>query len=708
MANIKKIGNKFYDFGCSNQSFLQTAMELKALGIKNYYFMLEVKNPFSGVCDIDPFKKNINKQEIEILMRELKQNMWFYSRTVARVRSTAGIVPFCLHRGLAAEMWCFDNRIDSCLCEPRQTYKTTGTLTSIFSWAFQIASQNADIHFFGKEYKNTKKNLADLKDDVELLPEWLQFKKFADNDGKIKKPPRGGTETLENKLFHNKVTIHAQPTSFTTAQGMGRGASSPLEYFDEIEHTPYFDVILANNAPAFKTASDNAKIVGQPYGRIFTTTPGNLDTREGMTTHPIIKSMIPWTEKAYDMTPEELEDYIKACTESYHADESIRHDREVVRIFYIEYQYWQVRKTHKWVEEQYALSGDKMAIRREILMQRLRGATNSPIEPEDIEFLISHMQKSTTDILLNKKWRMITYPHGQNPKLLLDPNIPYLVGIDPSGGGGGDNTSITLINPHNLKIAAEFKSPYISGTELLRVLIDLVNNYTPKAVLVVERNSMGIYLIHNICESSIRDNLYWSDSLKQLEDLADESEADFELKKLSQQYKKYGTFTSQKVRDAMFQILFDHIKECKQILDTEYLVDDLCKLVRTPTGRIQASKGEHDDCIMSYNHAMYVYMTGDNLAFFGIIKSDHPIIGALEPNYDENMEAKSNGMEYFSSENVTFEEIVIADSIEIEFAQQYIVEHNKNVYDPIYSNKRKDSFDDTVSISPSFFDQMNN
>lgn len=708
MANIKKIGDKYYDFGCQNKSFLQTAMELKALGIRNYYFMLEVKNPFSGVCDIDPFKKNINRQEIEILMRELKQNMWFYARTVARVRSTAGIVPFCLHRGLAAEMWCFDNRIDSCLCEPRQTYKTTGTLASIFGWAFQIASQNADIHFFGKESKNTKKNLADLKDDIELLPEWLQFKKYADTDGKVKNKPRGGAETLENKLFHNKVSVHAEPSSFTHAQGMGRGASSPLEYFDEIEHTPYFDVLLANNAPAFKTASDNAKLVGQPYGRIFTTTPGNLDTREGRTAAPIIKSMIPWTEKIYDMSPEEIESYIAACTEAYHADDTIKHEREVVRIFYIEYQYYQVRKTHKWVEEQYALSGDKMAIRREILMQRLRGSSNSPIEPEDIEFLISHMQKSTTDIMLNKKWRMITYPHGQNPKHLLDPNIPYLVGVDPSGGGGGDNTSITLTNPYNLQIAAEFKSPYISGTELLRVLVDLINNYIPRGVIIPERNSMGIYLIHNISESSVKDNLYWSESLKQLEDLADESESDYELKKLSMQYKKYGTYTSKKVRDAMFEKLFDHIKECKQILNTEYLVDDMCKLVRTSTGRIEAAKGEHDDCIMSYLHTIYVYYTGDNLEFFGINKADHPVIGALEPDYEANMEAKSSGVEYFSSECVTFEEIVIADCIETEFIQQYMVENNKNVYDPVYSNKRKDIFDDSVSISPAFFDQINN
>lgn len=715
MSYIKRIKDphtgedRYYDFNPNkNPSFMQTAMELKAIGIKNYYFMLEVKYPMSGVCDIDPFKKDITRREIEIYMMELKANFWFYARNVSRIQSDAGTVEFCLHRGLAASLWCFTKDKCSCLCEPRQTYKTTGIISTSISWAFQIASENANINFFGKDTSNTKKNLRDLKNDIDVLPEWLQFKRFIGEDGKTKKT-RQATEILENKIRGNRIVMHPKPTSISHAQGMARGDSMSIVYFDEIEHTPFFDILLSNSAPAFKTASENARSAGRPACRIMSTTPGNLDTREGSTAAPIIKSMIPWTEKIYDMSEEELEAYISAYRDEYAQDESASKDREVTNIFYIEYQYYQLRKSHKWVEEQYELSGDRMAIRREILMQRLRGSTDSPIEPEDLEFLISHMQKSTNDIMLNRKWRTIVYPHGQNSKEILDPYIPYLIGIDPAGGGGGDNTSITVVNPYNLQIAAEFKSPYISGTELLRVLIDLINNYIPRGVLIPERNSMGIYLIHNICESSIRDNLYWSESLQQLEELANESESDFELKRLSQQYKKYGTYTTKKVRDAMFELLFNHIKECKQILNTEYLVDDMCKLVRTSTGKIQAVKGEHDDCVMSYNHAIYVYYTGDNLEYFGINKKEHPIIGMLEPDYEANMEAKSSGIEYFSSESVTFEEIVIHNSIEMELMQQYILENNKNVYDEVYSNKKTRSvYDDLVDINPAFFDQMNN
>ena len=41
-GRIAHIGDKYYDLGTGNKSFLQVAKDLKTLGIKNYYFMLEI------------------------------------------------------------------------------------------------------------------------------------------------------------------------------------------------------------------------------------------------------------------------------------------------------------------------------------------------------------------------------------------------------------------------------------------------------------------------------------------------------------------------------------------------------------------------------------------------------------------------------------------------------------------------------------------
>lgn len=709
MSDIKKINGKYYDFGCQNESFLLTAKELKTLGIKNYYFMLRIDNP--RVADIDPFKPNITPQEIELLMQEFRSNLWSFARMAVRMRTGIGIVPLSLHRGLAAAFWCFERSQDFCLCEPRQTYKTTGLLAGPIQWAFQL-SQNMKAHFFGKETENTKKNLSDLKDDIELLPEWMQFKRYIDKEGKEKKA-RKSTEKLENNLLHNQISIHPKPSSLSHAQGLGRGGSGAILYFDEIEFTPFFGEVLSNSAPLYKTAAENAAKAGLPHCRAMTTTPGNLDTKEGKDVLPIIQSMIPWTEKIYDMTDAEIEEYKSAFTEQYRNSE-VEHTREVIDVFYMEYQYYQVRKTYQWVQEQYKLSGDKMAIRREILMQRLRGSRSSPIEPEDIEYLISNMRKSDSDLIINHKWRLRLYPHGQGmqygkPKIF-DENIPYMIGIDPSSGGGGDNFAVTIVNPYNLQIAAEFKSPYLVLSEALKFFVTLITTYMPRGVLIPERNSMGCFLIQSLIDkTSIGNNVYWSQSTRQLEDMVEETDDDYELKSLSVKYKKYGTYVSPKVRKAMIELLFQHIDHCKELLNTEYLVDDICKLVRTSTGRIEAVAGEHDDSLFSYLHILYVYYTGDNLEHFGIFRRNSPMLD-LEPGELETPSSINNDG-FFSTDAVTYDDIVMESAAMVENQIKELVNKFDFIHDGVYSRMRDrgdTSTDSTVNLSPYFFDQLNN
>ena len=566
------------------------------------------------------------------------------------------------------------------------------------------------MHFFGKESENTKRNLGTLRDDVELLPEWLQFTRYIDTDGKVKKTQRS-TEILKNKQLNNEVVIHAEARSLARAQGMGRGATAAIIYFDEIEHTPFFDEILSNSAPAFKTAHDNAVSAGLPSCRIMSSTPGNLDTREGRTSYPIIKSMIPWSEKLYDMTPEQIEEYKNAFRDEYNNNAENNLSREVVDIIYIEYQYWQLRKSYDWVLEQFKLSGDRTAIRREILLQRLRGSTDSPLAPEDIEYLISNMVKSTNDLLLCNKWRFRLYEHGQKSTIggevtNFDPRIPYIIGMDPAGAGA-DNTSITIINPYNLKIAAEFKSPYISTTDSIRMLIELINQHIPKAVIYPERNSMGIAIIQMLAESSIRENLYWSDNDKQVDAMAEESPEEYQMRVAADEWKKYGVYTTKKVRDMMFQILFRHVNECIDVLNTEYLVEDMCKLVRTSTGKIEAGKGEHDDSVMSYNIAMYLFYTGDNLELFGINNKVHPILGSIEEQPIEEQDPMAG---FFSIKNATYEDILLQDTIRAEQETKYIVDTLSFVEDDVYSNQKNRNRDlnDDVSIEPYFFDMINN
>lgn len=721
IPKLVNINGKTYDFNPRNKTFLQTAQELHHLGIKNYYFMLEVKNPRSVF--IDPFNPRITDQEIATLFTEYRNNIWAYARDAVRIRTPSGIVPFGLHRGLAAAIWNFNRSQDFCLTEPRQTWKTTGIIASVISWAFQLQA-NQKMHFFGKSNENTKDNQATLRDDINLLPDWLKLNKYTNADGKLRKA-RESSEVLKNDLTHNQLYIHSKANSISSAQTMARGSSGSIFYYDEIEHTPYFSEILANSAPAFKTSSDTAKAAGLKSCRIFSSTPGNLDTREGIDSYPIIQSMIPWTEKIYDMNEDEISKYKDAFRAEYH-DTSEEQLREVIDVFYIEYQYYQVRKDYAWVQEQMALSGDKLAIRREVLLQRLRGSDKSPFAQEDIEALIANTRKSTDDLLINGQWLFKIYDHGINKSKYLnnkfaeiddskfDKDIPYLVGVDPSGGTGNDNFAVCIVNPYNLQIAAEFKSPYVTLTSGTQMLVELVNKYIPKAIVIIERNNVGNYLIQNIVDNTnIKENLYWSENAanKQLDDIAQYNPKDYELASQSLAYKKYGNYVTAKVREAMMQSLVNMVKDCRQVVNTQYLVEDICKLERNPrTGKIAAIQGEHDDSLFAYLHCIYTWNVGDNLETFGFSKPEvHPILGRVQEDLDEYEDDSS----WFSTENVRIDsdKYAMEYAIMLEERCREIQEALPNIVeDPVYNrvNKLDNVYDGTTSISPFFFDEINN
>ena len=122
---IIRHNNKFYDFGTANKSFLAVAKDLKLLGIKNWYFMLEIYDP--SLTQIDPYlcddngKTLLSKDQVMRVMTELYRNPWYYLREIARIPDPGGTsVMYKANRGNIAQAWCMTKGIDSWLCLSRR------------------------------------------------------------------------------------------------------------------------------------------------------------------------------------------------------------------------------------------------------------------------------------------------------------------------------------------------------------------------------------------------------------------------------------------------------------------------------------------------------------------------------------------------------------------------------------------------------------
>ena len=124
-SRLARVGNTIIDLGTANKSFLELARDLKRLGIKNWYFMLEVKDP--SIIKIDPYQSDANgnttlsKDQIVRVLNECTANPWYYLREISRIPDQGGSpIPYKANRGNIAQAWCFLHNLDSWLNLPRR------------------------------------------------------------------------------------------------------------------------------------------------------------------------------------------------------------------------------------------------------------------------------------------------------------------------------------------------------------------------------------------------------------------------------------------------------------------------------------------------------------------------------------------------------------------------------------------------------------
>lgn len=282
MERISKINGKFYDMKPPNKSFMKLAIDLSKAGVKNWYFALEIND--LELCKINPHAVDpktkhttLTMNQIERVMFECRNNLWYYLREVSRIPDpgTPAGIPYRANRGNIAQAWCLLHGIDSWLCLTRQQGKTISAL-AVIGWVYSFGTTNSHFIFINKDGENAKENLRRMSAQLDILPEYLQFTSaIADDDGKVVKAVKNATRMM-HPVTHNQITIKAKATSYDQALSLARGLTAPLLHFDEPEFTPHIKTIVDNSVSTFDTAAQRSKENGSIYGRIFTCTPKKL------------------------------------------------------------------------------------------------------------------------------------------------------------------------------------------------------------------------------------------------------------------------------------------------------------------------------------------------------------------------------------------------------------------------------------------------
>jgi hypothetical protein len=617
MSNIVKIDGKYYDFGTKNQSFLQTAAELKALGIKNWYFMLEVKYPQLGVQDIDPYDQKITKENQGKIHIESKANLWFWLREVARIPAQGAPQPFLvgLTRASCAATWCYLHNIDFMLCQPRQTWKTTIVLLLI-TYAFIYELKNVTIPFMHLKEADTLRNAEMLREYITTLPPYMN-----PWYGKKQLP---GLKSLKYEEHGTSIKILSSAESEVKAKDKMRGMTLFVGMIDEWEYLNYISNVISGAGPAMNSGRRIAEQTGGRACMMLLSTPGDLETQTGKEAQHMIDQTPPFSEQFYDFTPEDIKTHFEGVQR-----EGEDGKPEQITMVYIEFNYKQLRKDERWREAEFRLAQqtNKLAeYRRGVLLERFRGGDAVLFDQKDIDYISEHVKQWSYDIFLRKKFHLYCYKHNiTTPDIVsntpyFDINIPYLIGIDVAAGGDGDNTAICVVHPYTLEVVAELQSPYCGLIDLMRVITDMAK-IIPKGIFCVETNSVGKAIVDFVQETGLEHRFYYDpkmDMAKNAIEVKDPMEA-LKMKAKKKQY--IGTYVTPAVRNNMMDLLKRHVKDYKHLLVTKMLSRDILNLVKGRNGKIEAAEGEHDDMVMAYLHTLYVLYYGRDISRFGIDKT---------------------------------------------------------------------------------------
>ena len=585
-----KLDNKtiYYDYQTKNKSFLKVCKILKDEGIVNFAFPLMTYD--KDLIGIDPYSDEV-KNNIRLQLKiknEVANNMWYFLREVVRVPNPGASIPFGLHRGNLAMLFCLNCNFNTYVELPRQHYKTYSAVV-YYAWVNMYKARNYNMIFTHKAYADTVENLRRLKQlldpDNGCLPEYL-LAPLGKND-----------KNNENEFIiasnNNRIKVVGPANDSAGADKAGRGSTVPLIWLDEIAFLKYNETMMGAMVPAFSTASAAARENGTPYSILLTTTPSSLDIPEGKFVHDtLIEQAMDFDEKMYDYYFERgldwLAEFVSNNSNNY--------------FVVVKFSYKQLGKSDAWLQEQLRKMNNNMTlVKRELLLEWTYSSDDSLLDEETLNTIAQYADRDYVAKLLILDKYMLYYI--RQPSNIFKKN--YVISMDIAGGLGRDKTAITIIDPKDNLPTAVMYSNKMTVVDLVDVTCELLDRYFPMGIVVPELNYSGnTFMELMLKKGKYNSNLFYTIKETKAERIIQEDRDIFakaKKKYVRKEKRVYGINTTAATRKIMVEdILFNLINNKPESFNNRDIFKELKTLERKKTGKIEHSDSGHDDILMSY------------------------------------------------------------------------------------------------------------
>lgn len=601
------------DFNTKNDTFLRLAhLYRDELKVKNWKFHLALMQPeLSGV---DPYDPNLDITTMAKIAFECKYNPWYYFREVARIPQVGSVAsPFLANRGNIALYWSFFNHINFGLLQPRQTGKSVSTdvlmVGLMFIWGYKTT-----INLITKDAKLRDANIERLKEMRDLLPDYIDMVDRNDADN---------SELLTCDRLGNRYKTSVARNDKIAADKLGRGLTVPIMQFDEFAYISLIEISLPVALAAGSAARDNARKAKQFFGNIFTTTAGNVTTRDGKYAHAFMTGGAIWSETYFDLPNQNAVELVVE-----------RGTTGKTPLIYGAFNHRQLGRDDLWLFRTLRESGSFGEIAdRDFFNIWTVGGEGSPLTLEHKRILKEamleplHIEQNDNGYIM--RWYI--------PKHEIESRMArckVVMGCDPSELLGEDNDATGIVGidteTHEILFAGRYNETNVST--LAQYIADILIRF-PGVTWVPERKSTGISLIDIVLLILHSKGI---DPFRRIFNrVVDESnilESEFEAIRTTSinqrtpqfydRFKRHFGFNTAGAgrysRNALYKdALGSSVDLGGRTMNDKQLITEMLALT-IKNGRIDHNNDAHDDMCVSMLLAHWTCIRGENLEYYGI------------------------------------------------------------------------------------------
>lgn len=486
MEDWKNYPSAIVDLETKNKSFVRLAALYRDMGIINHSFLLALHNP--ELVGIDPHSEDLSKEQITMIILEIKENPWYFFREVVKVPIVGSPIPseFKANRGNISTYWLFFNHIFCILEQIRQTGKSV-TCDCLDIYMINGGVNNTQINLVTKDDTLRSVNLNRLKEIQDSLPWYINFKSKKDISN---------TEMMTISALNNEIRAHVPNKSPKAAYKIGRGLTSPIFRFDEAAFIDNISIILPSALSAGTAARTLAELNKQHYGTILTTTAGKKDDPDGSYVWNMIQESAIWGEHFFDVPNiEELKEIIRknSHNRSKHNFSDYK-GRGVLRV-YASFNHKQLGKTDEWLYraiEEANVKGEDAD--RDFFGIWTSGSILSPFSAEDSNKIRASEVSNPYQSIMKPGGYVVRWYINKNEIEQKMNSGKYVMALDTSDAIGADDIGMLLrcietgetiaagsFNETNLIVFAEW-------------LVQFLKQYQ-NVILIPERKSSAIVII---------------------------------------------------------------------------------------------------------------------------------------------------------------------------------------------------------------------